>query len=119
MFVLARVKDNLKVTPDLFERPTKEVLTEVVHAKYANHVIMNVGLCICLYAFGEIGDAYIYPSDGSAHYKADFKLLVFRPFIGEVLTGTIMSCTEEGLKVSLGKMCNFLCYEPLVSFMLQ
>lgn len=30
-----------------------------------------------------------------------FRLIVFKPFVGEVLIGKIRSCTEEGLSVSL------------------
>lgn len=32
---------------------------------------------------------------------AKFRLLVFKPFAGEVLVGRIRSCTEEGISVSL------------------
>lgn len=27
---------------------------------------------------------------------------MFRPFVGEILTGTVVSCTEEGLRISMG-----------------
>lgn len=32
-------------------------------------VLLNVGLCICFYDFVEIGEGYIYPSEGAAHRK--------------------------------------------------
>jgi DNA-directed RNA polymerase III subunit RPC8 len=32
---------------------------------------------------------------------AKFRLVVFKPFVGEVLIGKIRSCTEEGLSISL------------------
>lgn len=30
-----------------------------------------------------------------------FRLVVFRPFVGEVLVGWVSSCTEEGLNVKM------------------
>ena len=35
------------------------------------------------------------------NFTVKFRLVVFRPFVGEVLIGKIRSCTEEGLSVSL------------------
>ena len=35
----------------------------------ATQILPNVGLCVCIYDFEEIGDAYIYPSEGAAHYQ--------------------------------------------------
>lgn len=49
--------------------PNTQVLTEEVDRKYANRVVLDVGLAICLYDFVEIGDAYLYPSDGAAHHR--------------------------------------------------
>lgn len=31
-----------------------------------------------------------------------FRLAIFRPFIGEVIEGSISSCSEQGIKVSTG-----------------
>ena len=79
-------------------------------------MLVDVGLCISFYDLIEVGDPYIYPSEGSSHQKVKFRLgnvtqsaivacgtltavlVVFRPFIGEVLTGRISSCKEDGIK---------------------
>jgi DNA-directed RNA polymerase III subunit RPC8 len=76
--------------------------------------LVDVGLCICFYDFIEVGDPYIYPAEGSAHQKVKFRLgmssqmlknyllnifvVVFRPFIGEIIAGRICSCREDGIK---------------------
>ena len=46
-----------------------QILTELIDTKYGNRVLPNVGLCVCLYDFVHIGDAMIYPGEGSAHTK--------------------------------------------------
>lgn len=97
-----------------------------------------MGLCICFYDFVEIGDGYIYPSEGAAHRKGTlnnqavsagdacnrtrkqhphvifsgiclgnanvlslavvFRLVVFHPFVGEVLVGKVVGSNKDGLK---------------------
>lgn len=72
-----------------------------VNRKLCNRVVIDVGLCICLYDILEIGKSFILPGDGAAHTKVHFRLLVFRPDQEEVLTGKIKSCSKDGVHVSL------------------
>ena len=72
-----------------------------VNRKLCNRVVIDVGLCICLYDILEIGKSFILPGDGAAHTKVHFRLLVFRPDREEVLTGKIKSCSKDGVHVSL------------------
>ena len=78
-----------------------QVLTEELDKKYANKVIADVGMCICVHDVTSVSDAVIYPAEGAAHHPLVVRLLVFRPFAGEVCVGTIVGATEEGVKVSL------------------
>ena len=56
-----------------------------------------MGLCIALFDLTKVGDAFILPGDGAAHVSVEFRMIVFRPFEDEILTGTIRSCSEEGI----------------------
>lgn len=58
-----------QVAPSKFSGDALDVLTGQIEAKFADRVIANVGLCICLHSYESIGDPYVYPSDGAAHYK--------------------------------------------------
>ena len=112
MFLLAVIVDKLKTHPDEFDRdPTEvnmssiflrpvhlshmhvlanvnllfhQVLLDQIDIKFSNKVILEVGLCISLFDFQEIGDPYVYPAEGSAHQRVKFRMVVFRPFAGEV-----------------------------------
>ncbi len=79
-----------------------EVLGEAIDAKYSNRILHDLGLCVCLYSLETEGPGFIHPNSGCANYKTHFKIIMFRPFIGEVLTGRLVSCTKDGIKVSLG-----------------
>ena len=63
---------------------------------------MEVGLCICFYDFLDVGDPYVYPAEGCCHQQVRFRLVVFRPFVGEVITAKVVSSTISGLRVSMG-----------------
>lgn len=76
------------------------MLKEQIEIKYANRVLLHVGLCITFYDFISIGDPYLYPSEGSAIQIVRFRMVVFRPFVGEIITGKLVSSGREGLKIS-------------------
>jgi DNA-directed RNA polymerase III subunit RPC8 len=41
------------------------------------------------------------PGDGGSHHRVQFRLIVFRPFIGEVIVGKIKASAPAGLQVSV------------------
>lgn len=102
MFVLSRIRDSVKILPANFNDNVPDALREAINERYANKVIHDVGLCICLYQINAIGDAHIFPGDASAYYKVEFQALVFRPFKNEVVRGRIKSSSETGVTVSVG-----------------
>lgn len=42
----------------------------------------------------QVGDGLIPPSDGGALYKVRFRVVVFRPFEGELLVGRVAKMDE-------------------------
>ena len=49
----------------------------------------------------ELGDPYLYPGEGASVQSVKFRLVIFKPFIGEILAGRILSSNKDGLKVSM------------------
>lgn len=102
MFVLAKFKDVIRVHPRHLGLPIEEVLLDELNRRFSNKVVLDVGLVICLHDIVEVGESYIYCGDGAIHTKCVYRLIVFRPQIGEVICGTLKSSSKEGLDVSLG-----------------
>merc|ERR1711939_1015711 len=69
--------------------------------KYCNAVVKNVGLGICVYSIDKIWKGYILPTTGDCHAKVLFKLVIFKPFVGEILIGKLRSSDKSGIVVSL------------------
>ncbi|KAI7867817.1 DNA-directed RNA polymerase III subunit RPC8-like protein [Spinellus fusiger] len=102
MFLLAELEDTVKIVPNDFRKSTNEAITDVLNEKFANKVVQDVGLCISVRDITHMSEAHILYGDGCSYSKVSFRLLVFRPFIGEVLTGKIKSCSARGVRVSMG-----------------
>ncbi|RLJ07312.1 MAG: DNA-directed RNA polymerase, partial [Candidatus Aenigmatarchaeota archaeon] len=53
---------------------------------------------------GEIGEAKIYPGNGSLHYPVDFEVLVYKPEEHEIVVGYVIDVTEFGVFVRIGPL---------------
>ncbi|XP_054160729.1 DNA-directed RNA polymerase III subunit RPC8-like [Oppia nitens] len=102
MYVLVQLEDTIRIPPHMFAISQKEAITDELNRKLANRVIINTGLCICLSDITKIGKSFLYQSDGATHTLVNFRFVVFRPFIGEVIVGKIRSSSMDGVLVSLG-----------------
>jgi len=102
MFVLSELKNIVKLHPRGFTKSLEQQIKDELNYKLSNRILIDVGLCICLYDILEIGESHIMPGDGSAHTKVRFRMLVFRPMKEEIIVGKIKSCSPEGVGVSLG-----------------
>jgi DNA-directed RNA polymerase III subunit RPC8 len=78
-----------------------EVVKLELNKRFANKVIHEAGLCVCVFDVLEMGDAYILAGDAGAHLIAQFRLVVFRPFVNEVLIGKVKQQSRDGLKLTL------------------
>lgn len=57
-------------------------------------MIADLGLVVTLYDIQSIQGGFIYPNDGAAYFKVAFRVVVFRPFVGEVIVGKLKSCSR-------------------------
>lgn len=106
MFVLSTVQDTLFIPASSFnptatstQPPTSaQSLSLALNTKYANRVIPDVGLCVCLFDILEASEGKVKWGDGGLWHKLKARLVVFRPFVGEVLVGKVKSSDESGIK---------------------
>jgi len=102
MFELVQVEDMVRIEAHDFAKPFVETLTAAVNAKFANKIVMDCGLAICAFDILSVGDALLFPGIAAQHVQATFRLLVFRPALGELIEGTASHISPEGVRVSLG-----------------
>mmetsp|Transcript_8920 Transcript_8920/g.19028 ORF Transcript_8920/g.19028 Transcript_8920/m.19028 type:complete len:205 (-) Transcript_8920:682-1296(-) len=102
MFILTVVEDDIRVQPSDLTKHPPDAVTEVIEQRYLDKVLPNLGLAVTLYDVQSIEGGFVYPNDGAAYFTVRFRLVVFRPFAGEVLVGKLKSSSREGLRISLG-----------------
>ena len=89
MFILTKMRSVVRLEPINFERDLPDALSDALTEKLANKVLKDVGLVIALWDILSIGDSYLFPGDGASHTRVEFRILVFRPFMEEVLVGKV------------------------------
>lgn len=53
---------------------------------------------MALFDILEYSGGYVHPGDGAAHYLVKFRLVVFRPFVGEVILGHVKTSESDGIQ---------------------
>ncbi|KAJ7595970.1 polymerase III polypeptide H [Mycena floridula] len=102
MFILSILKDTIPVHPSNFGLPPEQALIAELNKKYANRVLHDVGLCICVFDLVEAGEGKVRYGDGFLWYKVIFRMVVFRPFSSEVILAKVKSSDEDCIRVTLG-----------------
>lgn len=94
MFIVCTLEDKLRVQPQDLGKPTLEAVTAEIERTYFDKVVPDLGLVITLYDILDIQGGFVFPSDGAAHFDTKFRLVVFKPFVGQVLVGKVESCNK-------------------------
>ncbi|GMM40896.1 hypothetical protein FOG51_01759 [Hanseniaspora uvarum] len=101
MFILTKISDLIKLPPDTFNEDPLTAIKYQINKKYANKVINRLGLGVSLYDVLSMEDGQIKPGDANAYIQVTFQLIVFKPMIGEIITGFIKSSNIQGIRVTL------------------
>ncbi|KAH7517300.1 DNA-directed RNA polymerase III subunit rpc8 [Ziziphus jujuba] len=102
MFFLSQIEHTLRVPPDLHNSPIQEAIKGELEKLFLDKVIANLGLCISVYDIRSIKGGFIFPAEGAATYTVVFTLIVFRPFVGEIIAAKLIESNADGLRLSVG-----------------
>jgi len=120
MFYVVDVADYVRVEPRLFGLDTKTAVSEQLQATYKDYHDEEMGEVIAVLEVGNVGEGVIIPGDGAAYYNSDFKLLIWKPEMNELVYGTIAEITNFGAFINMGAMQGMIhisqTMEDFVSF---
>nr|XP_027095709.1 DNA-directed RNA polymerase III subunit RPC8 isoform X2 [Coffea arabica] len=102
MFCLSEIEHTLRLPPHLLNLPLAEAIKGELEGLFLDKVIAKLGLCISVYDIRSIDGGFIFPGDGASTYTVRFRLLMFRPFLGEVISARLKESSSTGLRLSLG-----------------
>ncbi|THV53693.1 hypothetical protein BGAL_0044g00180 [Botrytis galanthina] len=99
MFILTKIADLVQIAPQDLGKNASQAIEDNINLKYANKVIQKIGLCICFYDLLSASEGLIGHGDGLVNVNVEFRIVVFRPFKFEIMTGRISSSIEAGIRV--------------------
>jgi DNA-directed RNA polymerase subunit E' len=102
MFYLIDVEDFIRVEPKLFGLPTSQAVSEQLKNTYQGYFDKELGFVLAVAGVEEIEEGIIIPGDGAAYYKSNFKLVVWKPEMQELVFGVIEEITNFGAFINLG-----------------
>ncbi|GAB2284309.1 hypothetical protein Dimus_018771 [Dionaea muscipula] len=91
MFFLTKMEHKLQLPPHLLDLPIGEAMKRQLDLIFLDKVIAKYGLCITIYDIQSIDGGIIIPTDGCPTYTAVFRMVMFRPFVGELLRLMILT----------------------------
>lgn len=93
--------DVVEIKPHDFGKPSQRAIEDWINDKYADKVLNEIGLCVGFHSLIKSSEGLIGHGDGIVSVNVDFRLIVFRPFKGEIIMGTITSCDpQDGIFMS-------------------
>ncbi|EEF41404.1 DNA-directed RNA polymerase III subunit RPC8 isoform X3 [Ricinus communis] len=102
MFYLSEIEHTLRLPPSLLSLPLQDAVKKELEIIFLDKVIANLGLCISVYDVTHIDGGFIFPGDGASTYTVRFRIVVFRPFVGEIIVAKLKESNNDGLRLSLG-----------------
>ena len=104
MFYIVEIEDYIRVEPKLFGLATKEAVEKQLQETYEEYHSKELGEVIGVISVSEVGEGIIIPGDGAAYYNSQFRLLVWKPEMQELVYGIISEITNFGAFMNLGVM---------------
>jgi DNA-directed RNA polymerase subunit E' len=99
---------------------TKTAVEEQLQNTYTNYHDEEIGEVIGVISVGKVGEGIIIPGDGAAYYNSDFRLLIWKPEMNELVYGVIAEITSFGAFMNMGAMQGMIhisqTMEDFVSF---
>ncbi|KAK6937606.1 RNA polymerase III, subunit Rpc25 [Dillenia turbinata] len=102
MFYLSLLEHTLRLPPELLKLSLDDSIKRELERLFLDKVIANLGHVVSVYDIKSIDGGFIYPGQGASTYTAVFRLIMFRPFKGEIITAKLKESDSKGLRLSLG-----------------
>ena len=102
MFYKVKLKDHIRVPPDMFSLSREDGVRKCIKTQYDGFISKDFGIVIDSLHIDSIAEGVIIPGDGAAYYDTTFNLLCFKPELQEVIYGKIKDIADFGAFISVG-----------------
>jgi len=102
MFYRVRVKDHIRVPPNLFGLKRDEAILKQIREEYQNHISKELNIVLDVEKLVEVKEGVVIPGDGAAYFETTFDLITFKTSLNEAVLGRIKDITDFGAFISIG-----------------
>ncbi len=104
MFKILSVKDEVRVPPVKFDLELDQAVKESLQEQIEGKINADIGVFLVVTEILNVGDGKIIPEDGAIYYPVDYKILVYKPELNEIVTGEVVDVTEFGAFTRIGPL---------------
>lgn len=104
MFKTLTVKDEVRVPPVKFDLELDQAVKESLQEQIEGKLNADIGVFLVVTDILSVGDGKIIPEDGAIYYPAEFKVLVYKPELNEIVMGEVVDITEFGAFTRIGPL---------------
>ncbi|MBI5347678.1 MAG: DNA-directed RNA polymerase [Candidatus Aenigmarchaeota archaeon] len=104
MYRILTIKDEVRVIPSKFNLPIEQGVKESLQEQIEGKMNPELGVFLAVLDVINVGEGEIVPEDGAIHYPAEFKSMVFKPELNEVVIGQVVDITEFGAFTRIGPL---------------
>ena len=102
MYYLTKILKVLRVPPERFNEPLKEVALELARDQFERTFNKEIGMILSVNKVEHISPGKIIPGDGGTYHLILFEALTFKPVEGEIVEGEVMEITKFGFFMRIG-----------------
>jgi len=104
MYYKIRLKDTIRITPNLFSADLNEVVTKIVQKTFEGTMRKNHGVIVVADNIEPVGSGIVIHGDGAMYQKVTFDALTFKPELQEVLDAIVCEIVEFGAFCHIGPL---------------
>jgi len=104
MFKIVDVKDEVRVPPTKFDLELEEAVKQSLEEAIEGKIHPDFGVFLAVTEVKKIGEGKIIPEDGAVYYPVEYKALLYRPEVNEIVLGEVVDVTEFGAFTRIGPL---------------
>jgi DNA-directed RNA polymerase subunit E' len=102
MYSLVKVRDTVRIPPQLFGENLDAVVENTVQKAFEGTIKKNHGVIVMIDNIKTLGNGIVIHGDGGMYQKVEFDALTFNPMLQEVIDAVICEVVEFGAFCHIG-----------------
>jgi DNA-directed RNA polymerase subunit E' len=102
MYKIVTVEDTVRVPPNRFGEPLREVIMDLLRKNYQGIMDRDVGLVLAITGLREVGVGRVIMGDGASYHNVVFDFLSYKPELNEVVAGEVVEIVDFGAFLRIG-----------------